>query len=129
MSNFVLTNQDAALITTPDIGQTAVFIDLDKKLKLKLDNGTIVDYGAGVVNPVLVVEYVTLSGAQIAASEINLMHTPMTANQVMLDVISGSAQIYGDDYGVSGSVLSWSGKSLQSLLVEGDKLRVQYYYL
>jgi hypothetical protein len=129
MSNFVLTNQDAALITTPDIGQTAVFIDLDKKLKLKLDNGTVVDYGAGVVNPVLVVEYVTLSGAQIAAAEIELMHSPMVVSQVTLDVISGSAQVYGDDYSVSGSVLSWSGKSLQSLLVEGDKLRVQYYYL
>lgn len=129
MSNFVLTNQEGSLIATPDLGQTAVFIDLDKKLKLKLDDGTIVDYGAGILNPVLVVEYVTLSGAQIASAEINLMHTPMTANQVTLDIISGSAQVFGDDYTVSGSVLSWSGKSLESLLVEGDKLRVQYYYL
>lgn len=129
MSNFVLTNQDGATIATPDLGQTAVFIDLDKKIKTKLDDGTIVDYGAGVINPILFVEYFTLDSSQVAAAEITLTHSPMTANQVILDVISGSPQIYGDDFIVSGTTLSWAGKNLASVLIVGDKLRVQYYYL
>jgi hypothetical protein len=129
MSNFVLTNQDKAGIQTPDSGQTTIFVDLDKKLKAKLDNGTIVDYGAAGTNPILFVQYFTLDTSQVSAAQITLSHSPTTANQVILDVISGSPQIYGDDYTVSGTTLSWAGKNLASVLIVGDKLRVQYYYL
>lgn len=79
-------------------------------------------------NPILFVEYVTLDSAAITAAQITLTHIPVKANQVVLDVISGSPQIYDDDFVVTGSTLSWSGKSLESFLIVGDKLRVQYYY-
>ena len=62
------------------------------------------------------------------AAQVTLSHVPLKANQVILDVISGSSQIYGDDFAVTGSTLSWAGKSLESFLIVGDKLRVQYYY-
>lgn len=74
------------------------------------------------------VEYPTLSGGDVAAKQITLSYLPNTPSKVTLDVIGGSAQIYGDDYLVSGSVLTWSGLGLDDgSLIAGDRLRVVYY--
>jgi hypothetical protein len=128
MSNFVLTNQDKAGIQTPDSGQTTIFVDLDKRLKAKLDNGTIVDYGVLSGQKYHFVEYLTLSSGNIASKQITLSHSPLEVEQVMLDVLNNGPQYYDYDFTVSGSILSWSGKPLDGILSAGDKLRIQYYY-
>jgi hypothetical protein len=75
---------------------------------------------------VYTVEYFTLDAPAIAASSITLSHTPTDPLTVTLDVISGSAQVYGEDYTVSGTSLSWLGKPLYDILSIGDKFRVTY---
>ena len=75
---------------------------------------------------VYTVEYFTLDALNISSSSITLSHTPTDASAVTLDVISGSAQVYGDDYTVSLNVLSWSSTPLYGILDVGDKLRVTY---
>jgi hypothetical protein len=72
------------------------------------------------------VEYFTLDSLNISSSSINLSHTPTDPTTVTLDVISGSAQIYGEDYTVSLNVLSWDTTPLYGILDVGDKLRVTY---
>jgi hypothetical protein len=72
------------------------------------------------------VEYFTLDSLNISSSSINLSHTPTDATTVTLDVISGSAQIYGEDYFVTANVLSWDTTPLYGILDVGDKLRVTY---
>lgn len=72
------------------------------------------------------VEYFTLDALQISNSSITLSHVPTDASTVTLDVISGSAQVYGEDYNVSLNVLSWVGTPLYGMLDVGDKLRVTY---
>lgn len=72
------------------------------------------------------VEYFTLDALQISNSSITLSHVPTDASTVTLDVISGSAQVYGEDYTVSLNVLSWLGTPLYDILDVGDKLRVTY---
>ena len=72
------------------------------------------------------VEYFTLDSLNISSSSITLAHTPTSPTIVTLDVISGSAQVYGEDYFVSANVLSWSSTPLYDILDIGDKIRVTY---
>ena len=72
------------------------------------------------------VEYFTLDSLNISSSSITLSHTPTSSSSVTLDVISGSAQMYGTDYTVSINVLNWSSGPLYGILDVGDKLRVTY---
>lgn len=74
------------------------------------------------------VEYYTLDLAAVTAKSVTLANAPLTANQVMLDVISGGPQVYSEDFTISGSLLSWSGLALDGILSVGDKLRVSYSY-
>ena len=75
---------------------------------------------------VYTVEYFTLDALNISSSSITLSHTPTDATNVTLDVISGSAQIYGEDYFVTANVLSWDTTPLYGILDVGDKVRVTY---
>jgi len=72
------------------------------------------------------VEYFTLDSLNISSSSITLSHNPTDASTVTLDVISGSAQVYGEDYFVTANVLSWDATPLYGILNAGDKLRVTY---
>lgn len=75
---------------------------------------------------VYTVEYFTLDSLNISSSSITLSHIPTDSSSVTLDVISGSAQMYGSDYTVAINVLSWSSGPLNDILDIGDKLRVTY---
>lgn len=72
------------------------------------------------------VEYFTLDALNVSTSSITLSHNPTDASTVTLDVISGSAQVYGEDYTVALNVLSWVSSPLYDILDVGDKLRVTY---
>lgn len=74
------------------------------------------------------VEYFTLDSNQILMGEVGLAHTPVDPTSVMLDVISGGPQVYGEDFEVTNYTLSWSGKPIAGSLAVGDKLRVTYTY-
>ena len=76
----------------------------------------------------LQVEYRTISGGEATAKSLTLSATPLSAANVMVDMVQGSAQEYSVDFTVSGTTLSWSGLGLDLIvgLVAGDKLRIQY---
>lgn len=76
----------------------------------------------------LQVEYRTISGAEAIAKSLTLIATPLSAANVMVDMIQGSSQEYSVDFTVTGTTLSWSGLGLDLVvgLVAGDKLRIQY---
>ena len=75
------------------------------------------------------IEYLTLDAGHISNKYINLAHTPITAEDVLLDIIGGGSQFYGTDYTVvSGTQLGWAGLSLDGLLEVDDKFRVSYTY-
>jgi hypothetical protein len=73
------------------------------------------------------VEYPNLSSGDIIAKQITLAALPATASKVKLDLIGGTAQIYGDDFLVSASILSWNGLGLDGVLIAGDRLRIAYF--
>lgn len=81
-----------------------------------------------VISGVHKTEYRTLTPAEITAKAITLAQTPASPGEVILDVIGGGAQFYGDDFVVSVATLSWNGLALDGVLASGDKLRVTYVY-
>lgn len=113
---------------TPPAGCIHIYSKADKKLYYKDDTGAEYELGAvsGAAN--IKVEYVTFDEAAITNKEVTLALTPAEAESVTWDIISGSAQVYSEDFTVTGNVLSWSGKPLDGLLAVGDSCRITYTY-
>lgn len=113
---------------TPPAGCVHIYSKANKKLYYKDDTG--VEYELGTVqgDSNLNVEYVTLDATAIANGEIELTFTPSEPTLVTWDIISGSAQVYSEDFTVTGNILSWSGKPLDGLLSVGDSCRITYMY-
>lgn len=81
--------------------------------------------GAGGVSAK--VDNVTLSADNISGKAVTLSATPSNPAAVSLDIVGGTAQIYGSDFTISGNVLTWSGLTLDGTLQAGDVLRILYF--
>lgn len=79
--------------------------------------------GTGVV-----LENLTLTSSNITNKSIGILKQPITGN-FQLDIVSGTKQIYGQDYTTSGSFILWSGYSLDGILEVGDTFCLNYYPL
>lgn len=73
------------------------------------------------------VENRLITGGEITAKQLTLAATPYTNSEVIVDVRSGSPQVYGLDFVVTGAVLSWNGYALDGQIIAGSYLRVVYY--
>lgn len=113
---------------SPPANRVTLFVDqIDGNLKLKREDGIVsVFYGTNVFKNV-VVEYFTLDQQNIDNSEIVLQSEPTDITKTCLDIIGGSAQMYGSDFEVVNNKLKWLGKDLDGILSAGDRLRVQYF--
>lgn len=74
-----------------------------------------------------VVNYKQLEQVDIDNKFITLPSVPAVATRVVLDVVHGSAQIYGFDFLVIGDVLSWNELGLEQEVAEGTILRYFYF--
>ena len=72
-------------------------------------------------------QYFTLSSTDITNKYITLSNTPTQPAQAQLTVLGGVLQIYGFDFTISGTQLSWAGTDLDGFLAAGDELFVFYY--
>lgn len=72
------------------------------------------------------IERVTLTPTDIANKQVTLSAVPAIASETLLTVIGGPMQDYLVDYQISGSTLSWSGLTLDGILLSGDKLVIMY---
>lgn len=72
------------------------------------------------------VETRTLSVGEAAAKQLTLSATPTSPTSTLLLPAGGPNQFYGDDFTVSGAVLTWSGLGLDGILAAGDKLTIIY---
>lgn len=73
-------------------------------------------------------EIFTLDAGMISAKQVTLAHTPFTVANTHVFIVGGENQVYGDDYTVSGTTLSWSGLGMEPILVAGMQLVVNYIY-
>lgn len=69
----------------------------------------------------------TLSPTDISNGYVTLASVPTMPAFSVLNVIGGSVQDYSIDYTISSNLLSWSGLWLQSVLVAGDQLIIQFF--
>lgn len=78
--------------------------------------------GSGITEHCL---YITVTNQQALDKAVTLSHLPRTPNAVRLDILNGGgAAKYDADFIVNGQVLSWGGRGLDSVLEEGDELRI-----
>lgn len=73
-----------------------------------------------------VVDRFTLSAAQIAAKAVTLSQAPEDSDSVVVDIPEGTIQKLTTDYIVTGLVVSWDGKGMETILIENDKLIITY---
>ncbi|MBE3084739.1 MAG: hypothetical protein IMZ64_00800 [Bacteroidetes bacterium] len=74
------------------------------------------------------VEYKTLDATDTTNMFVSLDGTPITADNVALDTIGGTAQALDGDFAVDGTRIKWDSTvyNLYSQLTTGDKLRIIY---
>lgn len=72
------------------------------------------------------VEFFNLSATDIANKQVTLAQVPVDPEKVSVDPIGGPSQAYLTDFIVTGNVLDWSGRGLETALVSGDVIRVIY---
>lgn len=73
------------------------------------------------------VELRTLTNAEATNRELTLTATPTDATKVILDIVGGTPQVPGDDFQVTGAILSWNGLALETILEENDNIRITYF--
>lgn len=67
-----------------------------------------------------------ITSGEIAASQLTLSSTPPTPSLVKVNISGGCVQIYGTDYTVSGSTLSWSALGMATVISTGDYIQITY---
>jgi len=73
-------------------------------------------------------ETITLTQQNINQKRITLTLTPDVSYNISVTPREGCAQFIGSDFSVAGKDISWDGLGLDSLLVVGDILQIDYFY-
>lgn len=82
--------------------------------------------GGGGGGSTIEVEYRTITSGEAGTKSLTLSMTPTSPTQVVFGVGGGGTQIYGTDFTVTGTTLSWSGTALDGILTTGDQVVIQY---
>lgn len=81
---------------------------------------------AAPVSSDLSAEQRTITTLEETNKSLTLAQAPLVPNAVILQIQGAPAQIYGLDYTVSGTTLSWNGLGLDGLLEENDEVSIVY---
>ena len=117
ISAYTFTNPNITLNVAPALGQTI------EVFYLTTGTPTTILPSVSQYN----VEYPVLGSGDIAAKQITLGHTPAVPAKVVVDVIGGTGQIYSTDFVVTGNILSWNGRGLDTQVFVGTILRITYF--
>lgn len=74
------------------------------------------------------IEIRTLTSTEITNKQIALASTPRVNTAVELTPQGGCEQIYGSDFSVSGSTLTWNALGLDGILEAGDTVIISYHF-
>ena len=67
-----------------------------------------------------------VNAGEILAKSITLAQAPTEVEKTRLFIKGGPIQVYGDDFTVFGTTLTWNGLGLDGLIEENDKIFVTY---
>ena len=72
------------------------------------------------------VEPHTVDNSEYIAKEITMLHSPTKPEEVIVDIPTGTSQVYGIDFTVTGNILSWDGFGMETIIDENDRIRITY---
>ena len=84
--------------------------------------GSVENVPGGII---LVEEDFLINGLNILQKSVNLPYKPLNDN-IALNIIDGPALEIGVDFILDGDTISWSGSPIDSIIAEGDIIRVIY---
>lgn len=123
MSQINITTTAEGNVSNPIIGQAAFFVSDTNIPGIKTSSGDVA-YFSGDTG--ITQEAFVLTTGMISAKQLTLSGTPQVGNGVLVVPKNGPPQVYGLDYIISGSVISWSGLGLDGMLEENDILIIYY---
>ena len=82
---------------------------------------------SGIAGAVFVEEQITLTATQASNKAILLQNTPKQDLDIEFTIVGSSTNVRDIHFYVTGSVLNWSGTSLDGILSEGDIVSIKYY--
>lgn len=92
-----------------------------------VNNGSInLRVTGGISGVATVTETFTLTNTNITNKSVTLLGTPVISADVRLSPINGVEQVYGTDFTISGTTLSWSGLGFEALAEAGDIIIISY---
>jgi hypothetical protein len=89
-------------------------------------SGTLTISSTGGSSTPLAIEYRTVTAGENTAKQLTLGATPLDPTKVILAIAGAPTQVYGTDFTVSGTTLSWNGTALDGILSTGDQLLIEY---
>ena len=72
------------------------------------------------------VEIFILNALQIANKQVQLANTPSDPLKVTIDAVGGTSQKNPEDFIVTGDIVDWDGRGLETILTVGETIRVIY---
>jgi hypothetical protein len=111
-------------------GLPSVSLGIELDLYLDLLSGYIYKKESGVwvfrVATVPQSKTYIITAEQIIEKQIILDLAPVNPETVTFRFLNGTSQIYGQEYIVQGSILSWDGFSLDGFIEEGDLVSIGF---
>ena len=72
------------------------------------------------------VEPHVITAQEAQDKQIQLIHSPSKPDEVKVEIISGSPQWAGVDFIVNNNIVDWNGYGMETIVAEGDRIRVTY---
>lgn len=69
----------------------------------------------------------TLILSDVENKEFTISPSPMVPSEVVVDIVGGSPQRFGEDYEIIGDKFNWDGLGLDGTLSIGDIIRLAYF--
>ena len=121
----ITTDQRVGLL----LSESEIVYDVDLKAFFGGDGALIGGFpiGNGLLgSEKYVVEQLVLTSDDINNKNVKLLNTPADSQYFTLTIKHGISQINGEDFIVTGDIVSWNGLGLDGFLEVGDVLIVEY---
>ena len=121
-----LTDMMAAVITTPTIpptGQMKFYFKADGKMYSLDPTGKELPLDSTFR---FMTERFTVDNSILLAASVTLVNIPIDNTAVSMSIENAGANCAASDFDINTKVITWAGKELEDILIEGDIIRVDY---
>jgi len=106
-----------------NVDSMATYAGDPNKVEVLIDN---VAASVATINDNTFTEIKQVTATEDLAKQIILEQTPTDNLKVIIDIVGGTSQVHGTDFIVFGNTLDWNGLGMETIIDEGDIIRINY---